>query len=104
LICPLTALSGLEVKRYDCALLALSANKSSFGNNPGVLLVEMEGRRVLFGQDIHGPIVPAFGSDQVLYQKSLQEILALEADILCEGHFGVYQGKDAVAAFIRQYL
>jgi hypothetical protein len=31
-------------------------------------------------------------------------LLALKADVLCEGHFGIYRGKPAVAAFIRQFL
>jgi hypothetical protein len=26
------------------------------------------------------------------------------ADILCEGHFGIYQGKNEVSQFIRTYL
>ena len=28
----------------------------------------------------------------------------LNADILCEGHFGIYQGKNEVSQFIRTYL
>jgi len=31
-------------------------------------------------------------------------LLSLEADVLCEGHYGIYRGKPAVAAFIRQFL
>jgi hypothetical protein len=30
--------------------------------------------------------------------------LTLEADILCEGHFGIYQPKENVAEYIRHYL
>jgi hypothetical protein len=30
--------------------------------------------------------------------------LGKEADILCEGHYGVYQGKKEMAGFIRRLL
>jgi hypothetical protein len=38
------------------------------------------------------------------YVKSLEFMLSLEADILCEGHFGVYIGKDRVRDFIESFL
>jgi hypothetical protein len=31
-------------------------------------------------------------------------LLQLKADILLEGHFGVFRGKSAVERFIRSYL
>jgi len=31
-------------------------------------------------------------------------MLSLEADILCEGHHGVYRGKKEVADFIRYFM
>jgi hypothetical protein len=34
----------------------------------------------------------------------MERLLALEADILCEGHFGVFQPKDRVQRYIRHYL
>jgi hypothetical protein len=42
--------------------------------------------------------------DAAGYRRSLELLLALEADVLCEGHFGIYRDKPAVAAFIRQFL
>ncbi len=36
--------------------------------------------------------------------KSLKLLISLEADILCEGHFGVYRGKEEVKKFIRSFL
>jgi glyoxylase-like metal-dependent hydrolase (beta-lactamase superfamily II) len=76
------------------------------GHSPGSVayLVESEGLKVLFGQDVHGPIHPALLSDREAYQRSLGLLLSLEADILCEGHFGIVRGKDAVAGFIEEYL
>ena len=76
------------------------------GHTPGSLSVYLDrgGTRVLFGQDIHGPFSEEFGSDLAAWRRSMERLLALEADILCEGHFGVYQPKENVAAYIRHYL
>jgi hypothetical protein len=34
----------------------------------------------------------------------MEELLALNADILCEGHFGIYQPNKKVTAYIERYL
>lgn len=60
--------------------------------------------RVLFGQDVHGPIHPAIESDPDLYARSLRRLIALKADVLCEGHFGVYRPAAAVRRYIESYL
>jgi len=31
-------------------------------------------------------------------------MMTLEADILCEGHFGVFEGKEKIEEFIRSYI
>jgi glyoxylase-like metal-dependent hydrolase (beta-lactamase superfamily II) len=76
------------------------------GHTPGscVAVVEREGHRILFGQDIHGPFMPEFGSDLSKWHISMERLLGLEADILCEGHYGIIVGKEAVRHFIQQYL
>lgn len=76
------------------------------GHTPGsmVVLLEIEGKRVLFGQDIHGPFDPSFKSDLQAWRASMQRILELKADILCEGHFGIYQPADSVRNYIKGYL
>jgi glyoxylase-like metal-dependent hydrolase (beta-lactamase superfamily II) len=76
------------------------------GHSPGSLVCTLErgGLKVLFGQDVHGPLHPMLHSNALAYRRSLQLLLELEADILCEGHFGVIRGRQAVARFIRQYL
>jgi len=76
------------------------------GHTPGsvVYLTESDGLRVLFGQDVHGPLDPSFLSNRKDYQASLKILLGIEADVLCEGHFGVYRGKAEVAEFIRQFM
>ena len=76
------------------------------GHSPGsvVYLAESEGQKVLFGQDVHGPIDPRLLSDRSQYQESLRLLLSLEADILCEGHFGIFEGKHNVRDFIGAYI
>ena len=76
------------------------------GHTPGSisLYLDREGKRVLFGQDIHGPFHAAFGSDIEAWKKSMQILLILNADILCEGHFGIFQPKEKVCGYIERYL
>lgn len=76
------------------------------GHTPGSISAYSDvGRlRVLFGQDIHGPFHPDFGSDINAWRGSMARLLELNADVLCEGHFGVYSPKDAVRAYIQDYL
>lgn len=52
----------------------------------------------------HGPFSEEFGSELAAWRKSMERLLALEADILCEGHFGVFRPKENVAAYIEHYL
>jgi glyoxylase-like metal-dependent hydrolase (beta-lactamase superfamily II) len=76
------------------------------GHSPGsmIYLTESEGQKILFGQDVHGPLHPDLQSRAADYQRSLRLLLALKADILCEGHYGVFEGRDAVAQFIMRFL
>jgi len=73
---------------------------------PGSIAVyrDYAGERVLFGQDIHGPFLPEFGADLAAWRRSMNMLLGLEADILCEGHFGVYRTKTRVREYIESYL
>ncbi len=76
------------------------------GHSPGsmVYVIESEGLTVLFGQDVHGPLDASLKSDGAAYLKSLELLISLEADILCEGHYGIIKGKKEVADFIRSFL
>jgi len=76
------------------------------GHSPGslVYVMESEGKRVLFGQDVHGPLDASLLSNLEDYLESLKFLRSLEADILCEGHYGVIRGKAEVADFIRSFL
>lgn len=76
------------------------------GHTPGSISVYIDkfGKRILFGQDIHGPFMPEFGSDTRLWQTSMEKLLALKADVLCEGHFGIYRPNAKVTDYIERYL
>jgi glyoxylase-like metal-dependent hydrolase (beta-lactamase superfamily II) len=84
-----------ELKAYHCP-----------GHSPGsvVYLVELDSNRILFGQDVHGPLDASFLSNRNDYECSLKFMMGLDADILCEGHFGIYRGKEKINQFIRSYL
>ena len=75
------------------------------GHTPGSIspFIDTKDGRVLFGQDIHGPFSPKWGSDLKAWRKSMEMLLALKADVLCEGHAGVYRG-DRVGKYIEGYL
>lgn len=75
------------------------------GHSPGsvVYVADIDSQRVLFGQDIHGPLHPDLLSDRADYVRSLGFILELNADILCEGHFGVFRGHSEIRRFIESY-
>jgi len=76
------------------------------GHTPGSIsiLIEVESAKILFGQDIHGPFYKSFGSNLDDYQKSMQKLLDLNADILCEGHFGIIKPASEVNRFIRSHM
>ena len=76
------------------------------GHSPGsvVLTMNSDDKLVLFGQDVHGPLNDMLLSNRDDYCRSLEYLLTLGADILCEGHFGVYYGRREVKDFIESYL
>ena len=76
------------------------------GHSPGSLVywMELENKKILLGQDVHGPLDPSLLSNREDYIRSLKFMMALNADILCEGHFGIYRGKENINKFIQSYL
>lgn len=75
------------------------------GHTPGsiAVVVDLEGLRFLFGQDVHGPFSDAWGSDVSRWRRSMERLLDLEADLLCEGHAGVFRGSE-VRIYIQSQL
>jgi glyoxylase-like metal-dependent hydrolase (beta-lactamase superfamily II) len=76
------------------------------GHTPGSIAayIDMDNKRILFGQDVHGPYLPQWGGDPTEAKRSLQKLIDLRADILCEGHFGVYQSAPVVERYIQGYI
>ncbi len=76
------------------------------GHSPGSISIytDVSGSRVLFGQDIHGPFSPMLGSDIEQWKLSMEKLIELQADILCEGHYGIIRGAEQVERFIRSFL
>lgn len=78
------------------------------GHTPGHIacyldLADGEKKRILFGGDVNGPYrIPGAPRAQAI--ASLQRLIALKADILCEGHFGVFQPASEVQRCIEFYL
>ncbi|SDT94921.1 MBL fold metallo-hydrolase [Desulfobacula phenolica] len=89
----------LRIGNYDFQIIHTP------GHTPGSIsvLVESKGKKVLFGQDLHGPFNEIFLSDLQDYQLSMQKLLGLEANILCEGHFGIFQPNHRVKQYIEKH-
>lgn len=99
-----------RIIKQDQETLALGKTEFKFLHTPGhtpgsiSILCECAGLKVLFGQDIHGPFNKEWGSDVKQWRVSMRKLIDLQADILCEGHFGVYQPAEAVRQYIESYL
>jgi glyoxylase-like metal-dependent hydrolase (beta-lactamase superfamily II) len=76
------------------------------GHSPGsvVYTTDIDGQLVLFGQDVHGPIHSEFLSDEKQYLASLARLVNLKADLLLEGHFGIFETKQEVREFIEDCI
>lgn len=102
----------IKVDRVIDRDIALTMNGMEFriiqmpGHTPGsiAVLCIIKHQRVLFGQDIHGPLNPVWGSDRNLHNISLRNLLKLNADVLCEGHFGVIRPAERVRGYIEGYI
>jgi len=92
-----------EIARFGDSELTLLHTP---GHSPDSISIYgmIAGQKTLFGQDIHGPFSPALGSDIEQWKQSMHKLIALKADILCEGHYGVIRGNKDVERFIRSFL
>ncbi len=75
------------------------------GHTPGSICIYMDkdGKRIIFAQDLHGPLLEEFSSDLEDWDRSTRKLLDLDADILCEGHFGIFKTKKEVRNYILSY-
>ncbi|NVM52747.1 MAG: MBL fold metallo-hydrolase [Candidatus Helarchaeota archaeon] len=76
------------------------------GHTPGSICIytDIKKTRVLFAQDVHGPLFDGFGSNVADFVESLNRLKKLGAQILCEGHFGIYQPAEEVEKYIQRYV
>jgi glyoxylase-like metal-dependent hydrolase (beta-lactamase superfamily II) len=76
------------------------------GHTPGSVAayVDVDGRRLLFAQDVHGPFSPSWRSNLADWRRSMEKLLSLDADVLLEGHFGVIEPAEAARRFIEDWL
>jgi glyoxylase-like metal-dependent hydrolase (beta-lactamase superfamily II) len=76
------------------------------GHTPGSLSLQMrvEGRTLVFAQDVHGPFYRDFGSDIDAWRRSMERLIAMGPDVLLEGHYGVIQPRGPAIEFIRDML
>jgi glyoxylase-like metal-dependent hydrolase (beta-lactamase superfamily II) len=73
------------------------------GHTPGSLsaYLDVGGLRILFAQDIGAPLLKEFNCDPAAWMKSVKRLLALDADILCDGHSGAYGPKNVVEQYLQ---
>ena len=76
------------------------------GHTPGSIspYIDAKGRRILFGQDLGAPLIGDFDCDPKAWRRSMERLLALQADVLCDGHSGIYEPAARVAAYIRHFM
>ena len=76
------------------------------GHTPGSISVYVDtgGKRILFGQDLGAPLLKDFDCDPEAWRQSMEKLLMLKADVLCDGHSGVYQPAGKVTAYIRHFM
>jgi len=76
------------------------------GHTPGSIAVffYIGGKRILFGQDISAPLLEEFNCDPIAWRDSINKLLALEADILCDSHVGVFQPRKRVRAYVERSI
>jgi glyoxylase-like metal-dependent hydrolase (beta-lactamase superfamily II) len=76
------------------------------GHTPGSIspYLDHKGGRVLFGQDLGAPLLTEFDCDLSAWRLSMERLLALKADVLCDGHSGIYQPASRVAKYIRHFI
>lgn len=76
------------------------------GHSPGSVayVTTSAGLKIVFAQDVHGPLHRSLKSNAADYQASLQRLIDLDADVLCEGHYGIFKGKRDIVRFVRSFM
>ncbi len=73
------------------------------GHTPGSVAyyLETDNSKIIFGGDICGATLQLSGGDLTKYIKSMQKLLELDIDILCDGHLNVIKPAEKVIEFIQ---
>ncbi|MFX1438563.1 MAG: MBL fold metallo-hydrolase [Promethearchaeota archaeon] len=76
------------------------------GHTPGSLayVLSIGGKSILFAGDVPGIAINIGDSNLSQYIKSMEKLLKLDIDIMCEGHEEVSQPAEKVRRFINGYL
>ena len=92
---------ALEVDTIPVGGLTLTV-LSTPGHSPGSVsaYLDIDGDRILFGQDIKGPFHPDLRADISEWRCTMSKLLQLQADVLCEGHSGVWRPACSVQWYI----
>jgi hypothetical protein len=67
-------------------------------------LLDIGNKTILFAGDIPGIAINIGDGNLNQYTKSMEKLLALHIDILCEGHEDITQPSEKVSRFIKGYL
>jgi glyoxylase-like metal-dependent hydrolase (beta-lactamase superfamily II) len=76
------------------------------GHTPGSVayLLELEGKKILFGGDLPGIAINFQGGNLAVYLKSMHKLLNLDIDISCEGHEDLIFPAERVKKYIKGYM
>jgi len=67
-------------------------------------LLEIEKKKVLFAGDVPGLVLKSRGGNLENYINSIQKLLSLRVDIMCEGHEDIIQPAEKVSKFLNNYI
>lgn len=75
------------------------------GHTPGSVayLLELEGKKILFAGDLPGIAINYQGGNLEAYLKSMQKLLKLDIDIVCEGHEDLIFPAEKAQKYIKGY-
>ena len=76
------------------------------GHTPGSIayFLETEQKKILFGGDVPGVVLKASGGNIGDYSRSMERLLDLNIDMLCEGHAGIIKPARKVSDVVKAYV
>lgn len=67
-------------------------------------LLDLDSKKNLFPGDIGGTALKIYGGNSKNYLSSMQKLVDINADYLCEGHSDVIKQPKDISAFIQRYM